>query len=100
MAALQAPLYALALGAFAANKLEGLAMSKLSGWLVLAPLLLFAPEPYQWAAAALPTYWTAKAYEAAVAGAIAPQLLWGIGGVALHASLFVVLLRKFLRRVE
>ncbi|MCI3921027.1 hypothetical protein MO973_12355 [Paenibacillus sp. TRM 82003] len=100
MAALQAPLFALAMAAFAANKLEGLAISKLSGWVVFAPALLLLPEPYQWGAAALPTYWSAKAYEAAVSGSVGSSLFWGIGGAAYHVALFVALFKKFIRKIE
>lgn len=61
--ALQAPVVALLLLAFAANKVEGMALSKGIGITMAAPLAIyFAPEPWSWLASVLPTFWIAKAY--------------------------------------
>lgn len=61
--ALQAPVVALILLAFAANKVEGMALSKGIGITMAAPLAIyFAPEPWSWLASVLPTFWIAKAY--------------------------------------
>jgi len=99
-AALLAPAFAVLMGALAANKLEGLAISKLSGWVVFAPALLLAPEPAQWIGALLPTYWIAKSYAAAAAGDAAAAFAWGCGGLLFLGAVFVRLFGKFLRRIE
>lgn len=58
-----APLVALLLAAFAENKVEGLAMSKASGLLMLPALAAyFLPAPWRWLAAVAPTFWTPEAF--------------------------------------
>ncbi|WP_309123256.1 hypothetical protein [Paenibacillus sp.] len=99
-AAALAPMFAVLMGALAANKLEGLAVSKLSGWVVFAPGLLLAPEPAQWVGALVPTYWIAKSYVSAASGDVAAASGWGIGALCYLVVLFVWLFRKYLRRIE
>ena len=61
--AVEAPIYALFLVAFAANKVEGLALSKLVGLLLIGAICAyFVPERWQWLAAPLPTYWPSRLY--------------------------------------
>ncbi|MBD2845368.1 hypothetical protein IDH44_09210 [Paenibacillus sp. IB182496] len=58
--AAQAPIYAMALVALSANKVEGLALSKLVSLTVLAaPIAYWVPMPWQLLAAPLPGYWPA-----------------------------------------
>ncbi|NIK79278.1 fluoroquinolone transport system permease protein [Paenibacillus castaneae] len=60
---LEAPCLALFLVAFAANKVEGLALSKISGLLFAGPIAAaFIPDPLQYLALWVPTYWPAKTY--------------------------------------
>lgn len=68
--ALGGPLVALAFGVFAANTIEGLALSKLVNLAVLVPALAVAvvPEPAQFLAGVLPAYWPVKAFAAGAAG--------------------------------
>lgn len=61
-----APLNALFLGALAANKVQGVALQKALGVVMLAPALgALAPQPWGLLAALAPTYWPAA-------------LLWGL----------------------
>lgn len=72
-----APFYALSLGAFAGNKVQGFALTKAMGVLLAIPVAAwFAREPWQWAFGLVPLYWPAKAYWMLEAGS-------GRGGVAL-----------------
>lgn len=117
VAALEAPLYALALGAFAADQMEGLALAKLLGLLGMAPFALLAPGTLRGLALVLPPVWLA---EAARAGAAAPggagfpagpsPALEALGlssgpamlaaALLVHAIAGLALVRAFLRRAE
>lgn len=95
-----APLTALALAAFARNKLEGMALMKALNLLLAAPLGgLFLPEGWGLALAALPTFWVAQAIWALQAGAPAWTFMlgaWGLG--ALLTALLLMRLRRVLAR--
>jgi fluoroquinolone transport system permease protein len=95
-----APLTALALAAFARNKLEGMALVKALNLLLVAPLAgLFLPEGWSLALAALPTFWVAQAIWALQAGAPAGAFMlgaWGLG--ALLTALLLMRLRRVLAR--
>lgn len=81
-----APVTALALAAFARNKLEGMALMKALSVLLAAPLAgLFVPTGWwQLALAALPTFWVARATWALQAGLPAGGFIlgaWVLGGL-------------------
>jgi fluoroquinolone transport system permease protein len=60
-AAPMAPLFALFLAAFAANKVQGFAIQKMIGIVFLPPLIAyFTPAPWEWLFGLVPTYWPAK----------------------------------------
>jgi fluoroquinolone transport system permease protein len=78
-----APLCALFLGAFAANKVQGFALMKAAGVLVLPPLIAyFVRSPWQLAFGVVPLYWPAKAFWMFDAGE-APGLALPAGGSGL-----------------
>lgn len=93
--ALLAPLFALFLAAFAANKVQGFALMKGLGAVLLLPMAaFFVRAPQQYLFGALPTYWPIKAYwllDAGVGGSW-PYLLIGI---AFQLVLLALLLRRF-----
>lgn len=61
LSALIAPITALALGIFAANKVQGFALAKALNIFMIAPVLAaFTPLPWQWAFGVLPTFWPAR----------------------------------------
>jgi fluoroquinolone transport system permease protein len=68
--ALSGPLVALGFGTLASNTIEGIALSKLVNLVVLGPAIVVAvvPEPLQFAAGVLPTYWPVKAVVAGILG--------------------------------
>ncbi|MBO8163466.1 MAG: hypothetical protein H0Z34_07055 [Brevibacillus sp.] len=97
---LESPLIALAMAAYAANKVEGLALAKVLSLFLLAPAVIyFVPSAWQYAAALLPSYWVAKAFFAA-AWASGGYWIWLAGGVLYHLLLLRWLLRKFMQKVE
>lgn len=90
-----APLVALLLAAFAENKVQGLAMSKASGLLMLPALAAyFLPAPWRWLAAVAPTFWTAEAFWQALQNG---SLFWiyVVGGALYQLLLIVYLGRRF-----
>ena len=95
MASLQAPLIALFLGAFAANKIEGLALAKALGILLLAPFPGYLLDsPWQLLAGVFPPYWVSKAFMAG----LKPSPLFGTylaAGLVLQASYGYLLLQRF-----
>ncbi|OXS56971.1 hypothetical protein B1A99_19165 [Cohnella sp. CIP 111063] len=103
MLALEAPIFALFLATAAANKVEGLALSKIvSLTLIGAIVAYFAPEPWQLLAVALPTYWPSKLYleGASVGGDLAWTTAALVTGFLYHLLILYVLLRRFLQRID
>ena len=99
LAAIEAPILALFLAAFAGNKVEGLALGKGVGFAFMAPLAaVFVQSPWQYLAGMLPPYWVAKLF-------IEPDLGFGTrillitAGLLVHAFWLVWMLRKFNRRL-
>jgi len=63
IAAMETPLFALGLGAFADNKVEGLAIGKLMGLVMMAPIIsYFIDSPLAYIAALLPPFWITESY--------------------------------------
>lgn len=94
--ALEAPLIALFLAAFAENKVEGLALSKALGVIYAGPFVaFFMASDWQFAAGLLPPFWIAKAYLHAIAG---DALFWLYSAVGLLWHLLAIgwLLKRFL----
>lgn len=85
----------------ASNSIEGIALSKLLNLIVLGPAVVIAlvPEPLQFAAAILPTYWPVKAVVAGVAG----DPFWALfllGGLVVYLLGIAVLGRRFASRAD
>ncbi|MBD3274298.1 MAG: hypothetical protein GF372_03250 [Candidatus Marinimicrobia bacterium] len=96
--ALEAPIMALFLVAFAENKVEGIALSKVSGLFLFAPLAgYFVHSPLQYLAGISPTFWIWESYAAAVEGS-ALLVLNLAAGVTLHLCYLLLLWRKFVRK--
>jgi fluoroquinolone transport system permease protein len=93
-----APLYALALFAFAQNKVQGFAVVKLLSVLPLAPLVAYAADgPWELLLALAPTYWPAQVYWRLGAG-VGGALLYLAADLAYAALLAALLLRRAARR--
>jgi fluoroquinolone transport system permease protein len=90
---------ALVMVVFASNKLEGLALMKGFGILLIGPLAAyFITSDWQLLLGVLPTYWPARAYWAASSGGMGwPFLLIGL---AYYVLLLAWLLRRFRARLE
>ncbi len=92
-----APLVALALASFAENKVQGFALTKASGLLLIAPLIAyFVRSNWQFAFGIVPTYWPALLYWTMQAGE-RYALFYLLAGLVYHALLLAALLRRFNR---
>lgn len=94
-----APLYALVLAVAARNKVQGFAVSKAMGALMIPVVAAaFVREPWQWLLGLDPLYWPAKLVWL---GASAEGQSWTLAGVGLAYEILVVLwlARLFNRRL-
>lgn len=88
---------ALFIAVLANNKVEGLALMKAMGMLLLGPLAAFFIEGrWQLLLGFVPSYWLAKAYGLVSAGENA--LLYILAGLAYLSLLIYLLLKKFRRK--
>ena len=86
------------LGAFADNKVMGLAISKGFGILLLGPLLDYVlPSPYQWIGSYSPLFWASRAFLTHD-----PSLYWLYSSISIlfHVLLLWILFRKFRARSD
>lgn len=99
--AMGGPTIALVFGTLASNTIEGIALSKLINLVVLAPVVAVAviPEPIQFVAGVLPTYWPIKAVVAGLAGDPG-WLLYLLAGVGSHLLALFALVRWFDQRAD
>jgi fluoroquinolone transport system permease protein len=89
------PMVALFLGAFAANKVQGFAYTKVSGVLLLPPLVAyFAAPEWQWLFWVAPTYWPARGFWTLHGGG-SGAAVYLLTGVAYQLLLVALLLRRF-----
>lgn len=99
MASLEAPMIALFLGAFAANRIEGLALSKVIGIFLVAPLPGYLTEsPWRLMAGVLPPYWVSSSFLTSME----PGPLFAVytaAGLIFHAGYIYLLLGRFSRKV-
>lgn len=98
VAAPLAPLYALFLGSFANNKVQGFALAKAIG-IVMVPCIVayFVTGPWQTAFGIVPHYWSLKVFWLFDAGAVEAALLHAVAGLGWQGVVLVLLARRFSR---
>ena len=91
-----APIYALFLGTFAANKVQGFALAKAVG-VVMVPCIAsyFVTGPWQNAFGLVPHYWPLKVFWLFDEEAAGAALVHAAIGLAWQAALVTVLVRRF-----
>lgn len=95
LAAFEAPILSLFLAVFAENKVQGFALVKALGAVLLAPVVAWwVALPWQLLAGLVPSYWPLRAYWSAADPGSAFWIYLGIGFVY-HAALLGLLLRRF-----
>lgn len=96
LAAPLAPIYALFLVIVAKNKVQGFALMKASGTLMLLPLIAyFIPSNWQYAFGFMPTYWPAKLYWTLQSGQTANIVPILLAGFLVHALYLWLMARRF-----
>lgn len=94
----QALIVLLLLGAYADNKVMGMAITKGSGLLLIGPLLDYgAPTPFNWTGAFSPLFWASRSLLADT-----PASFWLYAGITLLFQVFLIwfLFRKFKTRSD
>lgn len=101
VAAPLAPIYALFLASFAANKVQGFALVKAAG-IVLLPCIAayFVTAPWQIVFGIVPQYWPMKVFWLFDAGAVPAALAHGVAGLAWQGLLVAWLTRRFSHAVR
>jgi len=91
-----APIYALFLGTIASNKVQGFALAKAVG-IVMVPCIVsyFVTGPWQYAFGLLPHYWPLKVFWLFHDGATRAALVHALIGLAWQSVLLLVLVRHF-----
>ncbi len=96
-----APLYALFLATFAGNKVQGFALAKAVGVVIVPSIAAyFVTGPWQHAFGVVPHYWPLKVFWLFDAGAAAPALAHAAVGIGWQGVLIVLLARRFSRIVR
>lgn len=94
-AAFLTPFYALFLAGFASNKVQGFALTKGLGVLILPPLAAyFVDPPLQWIFGIVPLYWPVKQIWLQGASVTNQGLCFAVG-LCYHTALLALLLRRF-----
>lgn len=90
-----APIFALFLAAFAANKVQGLALAKAAGVLFMVPLIMqLWLSPWVVLLSPLPTYWPMRLFQRLTAVGSPPWPLFLLG-LAVQSGWIWLLLRRF-----
>jgi fluoroquinolone transport system permease protein len=91
-----APIYALFLGTFATNKVQGFALAKAVG-VVMVPCIVsyFVTGPWQTAFGLVPHYWALKVFWLFGEGATGAALVHALIGLAWQAALLMMLVQRF-----
>lgn len=98
---LEGALLVIYLGAFASDKVEGLALGKTFGIILIPPVVgYFAPGIWRWTAAIVPTFWIAESILAGLKNQAYRSLLYALIGAAQFIGLILLFYRRFIRRVS
>ncbi len=100
LAGMQAPLFVLAMGAFAGDKVEGLALAKVLSVVFLAPIVAYVPgAPWKWLCLVIAPAWVTECALAGLRGAWGATAFYFVGGVLVLGGWLLVLARRFIRRM-
>jgi fluoroquinolone transport system permease protein len=99
-ASLGAPLEAIIIAVSAGNKIEAMAVGKVTGILFIAPFISwFAPLPWKFIGSFLPGFWTAESYFSIVKDS-GPWPLYIAVGLMVNIAYITILLRKYNLRAD
>ena len=95
-----APIFAMFLAAFANNKVQGMALTKVNGILTMPPVIAwFVHGPWQFAFGLVPTFWPCKAFWLYTEGR-GDYLLYLLLGFLFQLALLGPVTRRFLRVMQ
>ncbi len=98
LVAIEAVLAATLLPAIARNKVEGLALTKLTNIAGVVPLLAIIPSPWRLLGGLLPTYWIGEMLGLSTVEPLPVALALGLA-IAVHLGFAALLFRVLARRV-
>ncbi|MBM6383450.1 MAG: hypothetical protein JSY10_05580 [Paenibacillus sp.] len=100
--ALEAPWFALLVAAFAANKVEGLALYKIGALLFIAgPIVVFfVPDVWLWVGVWIPTYWPALVFSTGTSGHSFASFIYFSIGSLYHVAILFTVIRLFIKRMD
>ncbi len=101
--ALSAPLSMLMINSFAKNRVEGFALVKGTGFMILLPALAFyVPERYSLLAGVIPGYWPAMAINKLSNPSFGLMPYWGylLVGLLYFLLLIMILYQRFSRKIS
>jgi hypothetical protein len=96
LVAANAVLFAVVLPALARNKVEGLALTKLTNLLSLVPLLAAVPSPFRYLGGIVPAYWFGEILGLSAGWSLPPWIV-AIAALVIHAAAIALLFRRFSR---
>lgn len=95
-----APMFTMYLAGFAANKVQGFALMKLSGAVLLLPVFAyFVDGPVEYLLGLVPTYWPIKTYWMLAAGETGAWIPLAIG-IVYQVGITALLVRRFNRQLH
>ncbi len=95
---LEAVSVALVIPCIARNKVEGLAVAKVTNVVSLLPALAIVPSPWRYLGAVFPTYWVGESFQFSPVQYLPLPAILTIA-VLLHVGLVLLVYRLFVRRV-
>jgi fluoroquinolone transport system permease protein len=95
----EAVIAALVLPAIARNKVEGLALTKLTNLAIIAPLLAIVPTPWRLLGGVVPSYWIGELLGLSGQSPLPMAALAGVA-VSVHLAWGCLLYRLFVRRTD
>lgn len=95
----EAVIAAVILPALARNKVEGLALTKLTNLAIIVPLLAALPSPWRFLGGVVPSYWIGELLGLSGSQSLPPAVL-AAAAIAVHLAWGAVLYRWFVRRTE
>ncbi|MDA3940212.1 MAG: hypothetical protein PF693_13055 [Spirochaetia bacterium] len=96
IASLGAPFEALFIAVLAKNKIEAMAMGKISGILFIAPFISwFAPAPWKFLGGIFPGFWVAESYFTVLQGGGILFPAYITAGIFINSLFFYLLLKRY-----
>lgn len=97
LVAMEGAASAIILPAIARNKVEGLALTKLTNMVAVVPLIALIPSPFRYAAGIVPSYWVGELLGLS-GGYALPMWLMSVVALLVHGTVLIFVFGLFKRR--